>query len=196
MANAAPAPRMTMRRSKLPFRGNTWYANDFTIRRSDNRKVKITTAMQIAFRFASAQDFDYCADMYFAAMAQTIRELKLDVVAHRASFRPRWMPAEVRIISRAGADVGWLQSAMRDDALFLGQLFVDTPFRRQGIGTTVLKCLIGEAARLRRGVTLGVVKTNPALRLYERLGFSITHQDERKFYMRREPAPFDGPSNP
>jgi ribosomal protein S18 acetylase RimI-like enzyme len=31
-----------------------------------------------------------------------------------------------------------------------------------------------------------VVKTNPALRLYRRLGFSITHEDQNKFYMRRE----------
>jgi RimJ/RimL family protein N-acetyltransferase len=30
------------------------------------------------------------------------------------------------------------------------------------------------------------VKTNPARRLYERLGFRITHEDDRKFYMRRE----------
>jgi hypothetical protein len=35
-------------------------------------------------------------------------------------------------------------------------------------------------------VTLGVVKINPALRLYERLGFRITHDDARKFYMRRD----------
>jgi ribosomal protein S18 acetylase RimI-like enzyme len=46
--------------------------------------------------------------------------------------------------------------------------------------------LIGEAAQSSQAVTLGVVKTNPALRLYERLGFRITHDDERKFYMRRE----------
>jgi hypothetical protein len=31
------------------------------------------------------------------------------------------------------------------------------------------------------------VKTNPALRLYERLGFHTTHDDDRKFYMKREP---------
>jgi hypothetical protein len=35
-------------------------------------------------------------------------------------------------------------------------------------------------------LTLGVVKTNPALGLYERLGFRITHEDERKFYMRHD----------
>jgi ribosomal protein S18 acetylase RimI-like enzyme len=50
--------------------------------------------------------------------------------------------------------------------------------------------LVEEAASAGRAVTLGVVKTNPALRLYERLGFRITHEDERKFYVRREcPVP-------
>jgi ribosomal protein S18 acetylase RimI-like enzyme len=34
--------------------------------------------------------------------------------------------------------------------------------------------LIGEAARLHQAVRLAVVKINPALRLYERLGFQ-TH---------------------
>ena len=31
-----------------------------------------------------------------------------------------------------------------------------------------------------------MVKTNPALGLYERLAFRITHEDERKFYMRHD----------
>ena len=46
--------------------------------------------------------------------------------------------------------------------------------------------LIDEAARADRAMTLGVVKTNPALRLYRRLGFAVTHHDERKLYLRRE----------
>jgi GNAT superfamily N-acetyltransferase len=144
--------------------------------------------MLVTFRSAHADDFDYCADMYFAAMGETIRALGLDSVAHRASFRRQWEPAQVRIIVREGADIGWLQSDIRGDALFLGQLFVDAPFRRQGIGTQVMHHLIGEATRARQAMTLGVVKTNPARRLYERLGFRITHEDERKFYMRREPS--------
>ena len=81
--------------------------------------------------------------------------------------------------------IGWLQSFVKDDALFLGQLFIDGSSRRKGIGTLVVKGLIEEAARAGQAITLGVVKTNPALRLYERLGFRTTHEDERKFYMRR-----------
>src|SRR5262249_52599783 len=96
---------------------------------------------------------------------------------------------QVRIIVRDGADVGWLQSRAEGDALFLAQLFVAAPFQRQGHGTVVIKRLIGEAKRSGRAVTLGVVKTNPARHLYERLGFRITHDDDRKFYMRRETAP-------
>ena len=58
--------------------------------------------------------------------------------------------------------------------------------RGQGIGTQLVKGLIEEAGRAGRAVTLGVMKTNPALRLYERLGFRPTHEDERKYYMRRD----------
>lgn len=48
--------------------------------------------------------------------------------------------------------------------------------------------IISEAAHADQAVSLGVVKTNPAFRLYERLGFQIAHEDDRKFYMRREPG--------
>ena len=37
-------------------------------------------------------------------------------------------------------------------------------------------------------MTLAVVKINPAKRLYDRLGFRVAGEDERKFYMRREPG--------
>jgi ribosomal protein S18 acetylase RimI-like enzyme len=144
------------------------------------------TAMIIALRQAAAEDFDYCAKLYFAAMDTTIRALQLDIAKHTAGFREQWSAAETRIIVGDGADIGWLQTAVEADALFLKQLFVDAPLRRQGIGTQVMHRLIDEAARADRAMTLDVVKTNPALRLYRRLGFAVTHEDERKFYMRRQ----------
>jgi ribosomal protein S18 acetylase RimI-like enzyme len=49
-----------------------------------------------------------------------------------------------------------------------------------------MKMLIDEAARDGKAATLGVVKINPARRLYERLGFQPTHEEQRKVYMRLE----------
>jgi ribosomal protein S18 acetylase RimI-like enzyme len=140
----------------------------------------------ISFRPAHAHDFDYCARLYFAGMEEIIRQLNLDMAAQVASFRRQWVSTEVRIITLDGADIGWLQRRVVDGSLFLAQLFVDTTHQRQGIGTEILHRIADEAARAAQPVTLGVVKTNPALRLYERLGFRITHEDDRKFYMRRE----------
>jgi GNAT superfamily N-acetyltransferase len=142
--------------------------------------------MTIAFRPATPADFDYCAKLYFAAMEAMNRALGLDIDKHATDFRERWIVGEIRIITRDGADVGWLQVAAEGDGLFLKQLFVDAARQRRGIGTQVMHRLIEEAAHAGRAMTLGVVKTNPALRLYQRLGFAITHEDARKFYLRRE----------
>ena len=142
--------------------------------------------MPITVRPACAQDFDYCETIYFSEMKAIIRDLNLDVAAQAAGFRQQWDVAQVRIIGCDGADIGWLQSAPRGDALFLAQFFVDAPFQRRGIGTEVMNRLIGEAARAHQAVTLSVVKANPAFRLYQRLGFRVTHEDDRKFYMRRD----------
>jgi ribosomal protein S18 acetylase RimI-like enzyme len=142
--------------------------------------------MQIDLRPGCAPDFDYCQRLYFSEMDGIIRELGLDPAAQAASFRETWDWTQVRVIALDGTDVGWLQSFSQGDALFLGQLFVDASFQRRGIGSQVMRRLIAEAAKRGLAVTLGVVKTNTALRLYQRLGFAITHEDERKFYMRRE----------
>jgi ribosomal protein S18 acetylase RimI-like enzyme len=141
---------------------------------------------QPALRPGHPEDFGYCAHLYFEGMDNIIKKLNLNMDAQVANFRERWDAGQVRIITLDGMDIGWLQSFVEDDALFLGQLFVDRALRRQGIGTQVIKGLIEEAAGAGRAVTLGVIKTNPALGLYERLGFRTTHEDARKFYMRRD----------
>ena len=143
--------------------------------------------MQIALRPALSQDFEYCRRLYFAGMKRIIKKLNLDEAAQAIGLQQQWVLSEVRVITLDGCDIGWLQSTTREDGFFVGQFFVDTPFQRRGIGSQVMIRLIGEAAGLNQPVCLSVVKINPALRLYERLGFRITHEDDRKFYMKREP---------
>jgi hypothetical protein len=49
--------------------------------------------------------------------------------------------------------------------------------------TEVMQMIMAAAKRDGRPVTLAVVKFNPAVELYKRLGFRITSEDQHKFYM-------------
>ena len=139
--------------------------------------------MRMILRLARPEDFDYCARLYFEEVE---KELNLNMDAQVAGLRQRWDVTQVRIITLDGTGIGWLQSFEKDDTLFLGQLFVDGAFRRCGIGTEGGESVDRGGSESRSGDGPRVVKTNPALRLYERLGFRTTHEDERKFYMRRD----------
>jgi ribosomal protein S18 acetylase RimI-like enzyme len=143
--------------------------------------------MSVELRPAVDHDFEYCRGLYFVEIRWIIEELNLDRTAQETGFRQQWNPAEVRIIVLDGTDVGWLQAMTQNDELFVAQMFVDGSFQRRGIGTEVVKLLIGEANGLNLAVRLNVVKINPAQRLYERLGFRVTGEDDRKFYMKRDP---------
>ena len=142
--------------------------------------------MPVALRPALDCDFDYCRRLYFGEMKWIIEELHLDRAAQETGFKGQWDRTQVRIVVLDGVDIGWLQTVTLDDEFFIGQLFVDRPFQRMGIGTELMKRLIEEAEGAGQAVRLNVVKINPARRLYERLGFRVTHEDEFKVYMRRD----------
>ena len=128
-----------------------------------------------------------CKRLYFSGMNKIIEELNLDRTAQAVGLQQQWILTEVHIITLGGSDVGWLQTRTQDDGLFVAQLFVDAPVQRRGIGTELMNRLIADAARANHAVLLAVVKINSAVRLYERLGFQITHEDDGKFYMKRDP---------
>ena len=148
--------------------------------------------MNVSLRAAVDADFEACRRTYFAEMDWVNERLGLKRDEQESMFRKLWDPAQVCIIQADGVDVGWLQTVVSKSEHMLGQIFVDAPFQRRGIGTEVLRRIIDEASRRRLPVRLAVVKFNPSRRLYERLGFRVTHEDERKVYMSREPDPASG----
>ena len=143
--------------------------------------------MEIAFRPATEHDFEACRRLYFSQMANALREFHIDPATHAKGFREQWNPAQVQILRLNGNDVGWLQIIDRGTELFLGQLFVEPDFQNRGIGTLAIRSVLRRAAVRAVPLALAVVKGNPALRLYVRLGFRITHEDDRKFYLRHDP---------
>lgn len=60
-------------------------------------------------------------------------------------------------------------------------------YRNAGIGGSLLKEFLDEGERSGRAVTLRVVKTNRAIRLYERMGFSVVDEEGAYLLMRWRP---------
>ena len=143
--------------------------------------------MKVTLRPAVNADFEACRRTYFAETDWINERLQLKRDEQESMFQKLWTPSQVCMIQADGIDVGWLQTVVSKSEHMLGQIFVDAPFQRKGIGTEVLRRIVEEASRLQLPIRLAVVKFNPSRRLYERLGFKVTHEDERKVYMTREP---------
>ena len=67
--------------------------------------------------------------------------------------------------------VGRLYVARWQDEIRIVDIALLPPYRNTGLGTTILRDLLAEAAVAHKPVRIHVEKFNPALRLYERLGF-------------------------
>jgi ribosomal protein S18 acetylase RimI-like enzyme len=60
--------------------------------------------------------------------------------------------------------------------------------RGDGLGTLLLRDLLAEADAAGKSVTIHVERMNPALRLYERLGFSVAEDKGVYLFLERSPA--------
>jgi GNAT superfamily N-acetyltransferase len=59
-------------------------------------------------------------------------------------------------------------------------------YRQQGIGTQLIAHLLENIKNLYPAISLSVSSGNPALRLYQRLGFKIIHQVDNSLTMKKE----------
>lgn len=141
----------------------------------------------VALRAATPDDYAFARNVHHAGMRWIAERLfGWDDAAQDEKFERQFVLPEVRIIVTGRQDVGYVQVAAEPDALLLKELHVAAPFQKRGIGTEVLRRLFTEAAQMGKPMTVGVVIFNPALTLYERLGFRIVRKDAHKFYLRRE----------
>ena len=77
------------------------------------------------------------------------------------------------IVLLGDSPVGRLIVDRRTDSIHGVDLSVLPIYRNLGVGTKVLTKLFDECSDRRVPFTLSVIKTNPAVRLYERLGLRI-----------------------
>jgi GNAT superfamily N-acetyltransferase len=143
--------------------------------------------MKIALREARPVDYGFARQLYRATMRERTEEaFGWDEYRQDMSFARQFILKEVRIITLGGKDVGWIQTRAEGAVLNLFQFYVAPEWQGRGVGTLVLKRLMREAKRRGKVIELSVMKGSPAIRLYQRHGFRVTHADAYKIYMRQE----------
>jgi GNAT superfamily N-acetyltransferase len=134
---------------------------------------------------AKAGHYDFALHLYLLTMRPYVQELTVwDEQKQRETFAAQWKREEVRIISVDGEDAGWLQVAELPTEIRLQKFFILPQFQRAGIGSEVLNRSLVAWRSTGKRVVVRVLKNNPARRLYERLGFSVTAEEDVTFRMR------------
>jgi GNAT superfamily N-acetyltransferase len=92
--------------------------------------------------------------------------------AQDAYYREHYQPATFDVIELDGVPIGRLYVARRKDEIRVIDISLLPEHRGKGVGTQLLRGLLDEAAETGKRVSIHVEKHNPALRLYERIGFT------------------------
>ncbi|QDO84818.1 GNAT family N-acetyltransferase [Shewanella psychropiezotolerans] len=80
-----------------------------------------------------------------------------------------------------GKIIGTLKYQEDDCRVEIMQIQIHPDFQGQGLGKKVMQQVLVKARN--KTVELTVLKDNPALKLYQRLGFTITGEDEYEYHM-------------
>jgi ribosomal protein S18 acetylase RimI-like enzyme len=91
--------------------------------------------------------------------------------AQSAHYRENYPGASLQIIERDGVSIGRLYVAHWEREIRIMDIALLPEHRGSGIGTRLLHDLQEEARSAGKSLTIHVERFNPALRLYERLGF-------------------------
>ena len=160
--------------------------NDYDILKIVDRivgrmELNLKLPPDIWLRPAAPEDFAFAEKLYFESTGRLLRALGTwDEVAVKKRFAKAFHRTPSQIICVDGNEVGWLQLSLKDKSLHLHQVHLLRSHRNRGIGSRLIRAIMGQAKVLRLPLTLKVVRGNPALRLYRRLGFRMVGEDKER----------------
>ena len=122
---------------------------------------------------------------------ETQREtfLSMQFAAYRQHYRTNLPDADYEVVLHNGCPAGIFIVARRQEEIRLADIALLPQHRNTGIGTTLVRGLLDEAAQLRKPVTVHVQMYNRALSFYQRLGFYQVDQVGMYYLMKWSGAP-------
>lgn len=145
----------------------------------------------IALRPARPDDYEFARKLYFGCVGTLLKALgRWDEAAVAKRFENAYRNRPSQVICLDGSDIGWLQVWWNESRVHLDQVHLVERYRNRGIGSLLIRAAMARAERIGLPLTLDVIRGNPAIALYFRLGFHVVAEDEELFTMRwNGPAP-------
>lgn len=154
---------------------------------------------ELTLRRATAEDRGLLLRVYAATRAAELAatdwsdDVKVAFVAQQFDAQDRWYressypDADYLVILRRGEPVGRLYVNRGAKELRIIDIALLPEFQRTGIGSTILRSLQAECTEAGQDLTIHVERFNPALHLYERLGFTLTEDKGVYLFMTWSP---------
>jgi len=120
--------------------------------------------------------------------AQQEMFLRMQFNAQYRSYEAAYGQAEHQIVEQDGKPVGRIMVLWEKDFALLVDIALLAEHRGRGVGGELLGELVQKCTNNGVPLRLQVLKTNPALRLYQRLGFISTGEDQMYLQMERQPG--------
>jgi ribosomal protein S18 acetylase RimI-like enzyme len=136
----------------------------------------------VALRLIDENDSDFLLALYASTrwdeLAQTPwtetekrRFMRNQFALQQQHYQAHYPGAIRNIIYRKQRDIGRIDWIMLDTELLLIDIALLPAYRKQGVGSALLRDLQQRAIQSGKPVTLSVTHFNPAIALYQRLGF-------------------------
>jgi GNAT superfamily N-acetyltransferase len=168
-----------------------------------NRRCFVTGLAQalpagVALREETDGDIEFVADLYASTREEELRPvpwpdaqkrafLRQQFDLQRAHYRKHYVGADWLIVLRNAAPIGRLYLKTGSVEIRLMDVALVPAQCGQGIGTALMHNVLDYADGLGVPVTLHVEPFNPAIRLYQRLGFATLETRGIYSFMRRPP---------
>ncbi len=120
--------------------------------------------------------------------AQQQAFLRMQFNAQQHWYEMSYGQADHQIIEKGGIPIGRIMVFRQPAFVLLVDIALLPEFRGQGIGAELIGKLIQECDQRKLPLRLQVQRVNPAQRLYERLGFNKTGEDQMYLQMEKLPG--------
>jgi len=155
--------------------------------------------MTISLRTALFDDEEFLFSVYASTRMQEMNLvdwipaqkeafLRMQFRAQDQYYREVYATATYQVILQGGQRVGRLYLHRRSDEIRVIDIALLPEYRRGGIGSALMNQILDGATRNQLPVSIHVERFNPALHLYERLGFRLAEDKGVYYFMKWLPA--------